>query len=186
VEYFSKKSETWIPAVISVVHSDGTFGLLGKDGTLVKDRADTSRLRLVRKSDTASSNSRAAPKSAPRVRVRVKGKKTERPKTEPEGRKPETGKPEGPKPETGQQDKPHAEEDQAPPAEPSFSLTRATAFARLGLQEGASSDDARRAYKQAALRWHPDRKQNHGREQEARVRFQEAKEAFDYLCGNLR
>ena len=32
-----------------------------------------------------------------------------------------------------------------------------------------------------ALRWHPDRKQNHGNEHESRAKFQAAKEAFDFL-----
>eukprot|EP00746_Dinoflagellata_sp_MGD_P124950 gnl/MRDRNA2_/MRDRNA2_59622_c0_seq1.p1 gnl/MRDRNA2_/MRDRNA2_59622_c0~~gnl/MRDRNA2_/MRDRNA2_59622_c0_seq1.p1 ORF type:complete len:583 (+),score=106.70 gnl/MRDRNA2_/MRDRNA2_59622_c0_seq1:96-1844(+) len=60
-------------------------------------------------------------------------------------------------------------------------LTREQALAHLGLGKDATNEEVRKAYKQAALRWHPDRRQNHGNEEEAKKRFQEAKEAFDYF-----
>eukprot|EP00931_Biecheleriopsis_adriatica_P107929 TRINITY_DN82272_c0_g1_i1.p1 TRINITY_DN82272_c0_g1~~TRINITY_DN82272_c0_g1_i1.p1 ORF type:complete len:410 (-),score=111.26 TRINITY_DN82272_c0_g1_i1:53-1282(-) len=60
-------------------------------------------------------------------------------------------------------------------------LTQGAALARLGLTSNASREDVKRAYKQAALRWHPDRPQNHGSESEARINFERAKEAFDFL-----
>lgn len=62
-------------------------------------------------------------------------------------------------------------------------LTRLSALARLDLQSGSEPtvEEIRRAYKQAALRWHPDRQQNHDCADEAKRCFQEMREAFDYL-----
>lgn len=36
-----------------------------------------------------------------------------------------------------------------------------------------------------AMRWHPDRPQNHARAEEATGMFQASKEAFDYLMQDL-
>lgn len=60
-------------------------------------------------------------------------------------------------------------------------MLRATALACLGLPAEATSEEVRRAYKQAALRCHPDRQHNHGSEEDAKRRFQEVREAFELL-----
>jgi hypothetical protein len=62
-------------------------------------------------------------------------------------------------------------------------LTRNSALACLGLQAGLdlSPDDVRKAYKQAALRWHPDRVQNHDNADHAKSCFQEIRDAFEFL-----
>merc|ERR1712118_340248 len=64
-------------------------------------------------------------------------------------------------------------------------LTRERALACLGLESVPELAGVRKAYRQAALRWHPDRRLNHGCEEDAKQRFQEAKEAFDYLQRTL-
>jgi DnaJ-class molecular chaperone len=58
---------------------------------------------------------------------------------------------------------------------------RASALLSLGLAGNPSVDEIRRAYKQAAMLWHPDRPQNHGCAEEAKNQFQEIKTAFDLL-----
>lgn len=79
-------------------------------------------------------------------------------------------------------------QDSSAPDAPGFSsrslckLTRQEAIANLGLADDISTEEVRKAYKQVALRWHPDRRHNHGNEEEATRRFQEAKEAFDFFC----
>jgi len=60
-------------------------------------------------------------------------------------------------------------------------MSRAVALACLGLKVTPSADELRRAYKDAALRWHPDRQQNHANADEAKERFQEVQAAFEYL-----
>jgi len=82
-------------------------------------------------------------------------------------------------------DEPWEEGAQRPPAAkiPAGPMTRMRALACLGLSGEPDEAEVRRAYKQAALRWHPDRRQNHGRADEAKVRFQEVREAFDFLRG---
>eukprot|EP00927_Polykrikos_kofoidii_P072200 TRINITY_DN68344_c0_g1_i1.p1 TRINITY_DN68344_c0_g1~~TRINITY_DN68344_c0_g1_i1.p1 ORF type:complete len:726 (+),score=108.71 TRINITY_DN68344_c0_g1_i1:122-2299(+) len=67
------------------------------------------------------------------------------------------------------------------PPTPSQPLTFVRALARLELTGGCSPEELRSAYKRAALRWHPDRRQNHGKEEVATQRFQEAREAFEFL-----
>jgi DnaJ-class molecular chaperone len=50
--------------------------------------------------------------------------------------------------------------------------------------DNPGKDQLRAAYKKAALRWHPDRHQNHGNEEEAKMKFQELSAAFESLqCG---
>jgi len=58
----------------------------------------------------------------------------------------------------------------------------------LGLSgvDSPSADEVRRAYKQAALKWHPDRQQNHLCAEEAKERFQAVRAAFDYLQAPVR
>lgn len=84
---------------------------------------------------------------------------------------------------------------QPPPRPPSTScqkgaMTRYAALACLGLDCISSvdptHDEIRRAYKQAALRWHPDRQQNHGCAEEAKQRFQEVRAAFEVLQACVR
>lgn len=61
-------------------------------------------------------------------------------------------------------------------------LTYPEALALLGLQEGASLEDARRARRVLALRWHPDRKP--GPEAEAQMR--RVNEAYDIIESHPR
>merc|ERR1712125_262888 len=63
---------------------------------------------------------------------------------------------------------------------------RSQALFLLGLETGrrASVEDLRTAYRRAAMESHPDRMQNHARQDEAKELFQRIKEAFDYLSGN--
>ncbi|CAE8684821.1 unnamed protein product, partial [Polarella glacialis] len=65
--------------------------------------------------------------------------------------------------------------------------SRAAAMECLGLDvsEGLLSDELRQAYKKAALRWHPDRPQNHSNTEEAKRRFQEVRNAFELLQKSL-
>jgi len=64
--------------------------------------------------------------------------------------------------------------------------TRAAALTCLGLKGDPTGDEIRRAYKQAALKCHPDRPQNHANAEEAKDKFQEVKAAFDLLQGPER
>lgn len=59
--------------------------------------------------------------------------------------------------------------------------SRAQALACLELAGNPSQDEIRKAYKKAALRWHPDRRQNHDKAEEAKERFQEVRAAFEFL-----
>merc|ERR1711933_633603 len=68
-------------------------------------------------------------------------------------------------------------------------MTRHSALACLGLKcigANPTIEEIRRAYKQAALKWHPDRQQNHGCEEEAKERFQEVRTAFEILQASVR
>jgi hypothetical protein len=47
----------------------------------------------------------------------------------------------------------------------------------LDVARDAAPDDVKRAYKRAALRWHPDK--NLGNEEEATERFKEVSQAFN-------
>lgn len=53
----------------------------------------------------------------------------------------------------------------------------------LGVEKAASSDDIRKAYRQAALKHHPDRNQG---DPEAEARFKEATEAFQVLSDDQK
>jgi curved DNA-binding protein CbpA len=55
----------------------------------------------------------------------------------------------------------------------------ATLYAKLGVPQDATSEDIKRAYRKAAMKWHPDR--NVGREDVARATFQEIKDAYAIL-----
>jgi DnaJ-class molecular chaperone len=56
----------------------------------------------------------------------------------------------------------------------------ATLYDTLGVCEDASEDEIKRAYRKAAMKWHPDR--NVGREDAARAAFQKIKDAYAVLC----
>jgi curved DNA-binding protein CbpA len=55
----------------------------------------------------------------------------------------------------------------------------ATLYDKLGVQPHASDDEIKRAYRKAAMRWHPDR--NAGREADAQAAFQEIRDAYGIL-----
>ncbi|MDE1181981.1 J domain-containing protein [Paraburkholderia sp.] len=55
----------------------------------------------------------------------------------------------------------------------------ATLYDTLGVPDNASGDEVKRAYRKAAMKWHPDR--NVGHEDAARAAFQEVKEAYSIL-----
>mmetsp|Transcript_19984 Transcript_19984/g.36079 ORF Transcript_19984/g.36079 Transcript_19984/m.36079 type:complete len:544 (+) Transcript_19984:161-1792(+) len=69
-----------------------------------------------------------------------------------------------------------------PPPAASKALTRAEALKCLGISSSdPTADEIRKAYKQAALLWHPDRQQNHERKEEATRKFQDTRAAFEFL-----
>jgi curved DNA-binding protein CbpA len=55
----------------------------------------------------------------------------------------------------------------------------ATLYDKLGVQPDATQEEIKRAYRKAAMRWHPDR--NAGAEDAARTAFQEIKDAYNLL-----
>lgn len=55
----------------------------------------------------------------------------------------------------------------------------ATLYAKLGVSQDATVEEIKRAYRKAAMKWHPDR--NVGREDVARAAFQEIKDAYAIL-----
>lgn len=55
----------------------------------------------------------------------------------------------------------------------------ATLYATLGVQSDATLDEIKRAYRRAAMKWHPDR--NLGREAEAHEAFQGIRDAYAIL-----
>lgn len=55
----------------------------------------------------------------------------------------------------------------------------ATLYDTLGVPTHATDDEIKRAYRKAAMKWHPDR--NHGAEDVARAAFQEIKDAYAIL-----
>mmetsp|Transcript_97600 Transcript_97600/g.178388 ORF Transcript_97600/g.178388 Transcript_97600/m.178388 type:complete len:702 (-) Transcript_97600:91-2196(-) len=73
-----------------------------------------------------------------------------------------------------------------PPPPGRLPMTRAAALSCLGLEGKPGQDEIRRAYKQAALKWHPDRPQNHGCTEEAKQHFLEVRAAFDLLQSPVR
>jgi curved DNA-binding protein CbpA len=58
-------------------------------------------------------------------------------------------------------------------------LAMATLYETLGVRETATGDEIKRAYRKAAMRWHPDR--NAGHEDAARAAFHEIKDAYGIL-----
>lgn len=56
----------------------------------------------------------------------------------------------------------------------------ATLYDTLGVHEHATVEEIKRAYRKAAMRWHPDRN-HHGEEEVARATFQEIKDAYAIL-----
>lgn len=54
-----------------------------------------------------------------------------------------------------------------------------TLYATLGVQPTATLDEIKRAYRRAAMKWHPDR--NPGREAESHTAFQEIRDAYAIL-----
>lgn len=72
---------------------------------------------------------------------------------------------------------------QRPP--PHLMSKRSQALYLLGLETGpgkrTGAVEVRTAYRRVAMECHPDRLQNHARQQEAKVLFQKVKEAFDFL-----
>ena len=64
-------------------------------------------------------------------------------------------------------------------------MTRIEAFEILGFRahQPPSQDEIKKAYRAGAMRWHPDRRQNHSRKEEATENFQKLQEAFDLLSG---
>lgn len=55
----------------------------------------------------------------------------------------------------------------------------ATLYDKLGVQQSATEEEIKRAYRKAAMRWHPDR--NAGAEEAARAAFQDIKDAYSIL-----
>ncbi|NYH16488.1 curved DNA-binding protein CbpA [Paraburkholderia bryophila] len=55
----------------------------------------------------------------------------------------------------------------------------ATLYETLGVPTHATDDEIKRAYRKAAMKWHPDR--NSGAEDVARATFQEIKDAYAIL-----
>ncbi|SEI90630.1 J domain-containing protein [Paraburkholderia diazotrophica] len=55
----------------------------------------------------------------------------------------------------------------------------ATLYAKLGVSQDATLEEIKRAYRKAAMKWHPDR--NAGHEDAARATFQEIKDAYALL-----
>ncbi|KAF7962892.1 molecular chaperone DnaJ [Cupriavidus sp. UYMU48A] len=54
-----------------------------------------------------------------------------------------------------------------------------TLYATLGVESDATLDEIKRAYRRAAMKWHPDR--NPGRETESHAAFQEIRDAYAIL-----
>mmetsp|Transcript_62393 Transcript_62393/g.97103 ORF Transcript_62393/g.97103 Transcript_62393/m.97103 type:complete len:856 (-) Transcript_62393:93-2660(-) len=81
---------------------------------------------------------------------------------------------------------PRAPQAPLPPRPVSPTRTRASALMCLGLTGNPSKEELRRAYKQAAMLWHPDRPQNHSCAEEAKHKFQDVKAAFDLLQNSDR
>lgn len=55
----------------------------------------------------------------------------------------------------------------------------ATLYAKLGVSQDATLEEIKRAYRKAAMKWHPDR--NVGQEDTARATFQDIKDAYAIL-----
>ncbi|WP_432260279.1 J domain-containing protein [Cupriavidus sp. TMH.W2] len=59
-----------------------------------------------------------------------------------------------------------------------------TLYATLGVQPTATLDEIKRAYRRAAMKWHPDR--NPGREAESHTAFQEIRDAYAILSDDVQ
>src|ERR1700756_4851352 len=60
----------------------------------------------------------------------------------------------------------------------------ATLYDTLGVHAHATDEEIKRAYRKAAMKWHPDR--NNGAEEVARATFQEIKDAYAILSAAAR
>lgn len=60
----------------------------------------------------------------------------------------------------------------------------ATLYDKLGVQPDATEEEIKRAYRKAAMRWHPDR--NAGAEDAARAAFQDIKDAYGILSDRVQ
>ena len=58
------------------------------------------------------------------------------------------------------------------------------AYSLLGLKNGASEDDAQKAFKKLAVKYHPDR--NKGNEEEAEAKFKKINEALQVIKSGNR
>jgi molecular chaperone DnaJ len=56
----------------------------------------------------------------------------------------------------------------------------------LGISEGASEEEIKRAYKEAVRKYHPDQYQNNPLSQLAEEKLREANEAYEYLIKNAK
>lgn len=69
-----------------------------------------------------------------------------------------------------------------PPPAQSSGPTRAGSLACLGITSlDPTEEELRKAYKRAAMRWHPDRQHNHDHPEEAKQKFVEVRTAYEYL-----
>eukprot|EP01120_Amphizonella_sp_Union-15-10_P016187 TRINITY_DN8453_c0_g2_i1.p1 TRINITY_DN8453_c0_g2~~TRINITY_DN8453_c0_g2_i1.p1 ORF type:complete len:360 (-),score=95.60 TRINITY_DN8453_c0_g2_i1:62-1090(-) len=57
-------------------------------------------------------------------------------------------------------------------------------YSVLGVSKNASEDEIKKAYKKAALKWHPDR--NLGKKEEAEAKFKEISEAYEVLSDSKK
>eukprot|EP00928_Gymnodinium_smaydae_P016259 TRINITY_DN16075_c0_g1_i1.p1 TRINITY_DN16075_c0_g1~~TRINITY_DN16075_c0_g1_i1.p1 ORF type:complete len:828 (-),score=195.32 TRINITY_DN16075_c0_g1_i1:134-2617(-) len=60
VEYYSKSYDEWIPAVVGSVRADGNLQLLHDDGSVLKEQADASLVRLAGSGDAPGAKAPAA------------------------------------------------------------------------------------------------------------------------------
>ena len=60
-------------------------------------------------------------------------------------------------------------------------MSRECHYSVLGIARDASAEDVRRAYKQQALRWHPDKHMDAEQKETAEVRFKLVAEAYEVL-----
>ncbi|KAJ6665531.1 hypothetical protein lerEdw1_003372 [Lerista edwardsae] len=67
---------------------------------------------------------------------------------------------------------------------PKINSTMADYYQALGISQSASSDDIKKAYRQNALKWHPDK--NPGNKEYAERKFKEIAEAYEVLSDNYK
>ena len=58
-------------------------------------------------------------------------------------------------------------------------MSKTNLYEVLGIEKSASDDEIKRAFKKAAVKYHPDRNMNN--KEEANVKFLEARKAYDIL-----